>query len=406
MKFVLPRVILGNRGDLASRWGLLRTLKRLGVHDVAVFSQFPQDIPPLDYEQRTYGKMRNALLNREGRKALLQSDVVLWAVGLDLQDDSSLAKLVYVWLQFHRYRWMGLRIWCLFQGAGPITTLMGRKLATGILKCVDVFIARDPGTFRLIGSLSSKPRLLLGQDAIFLHGFEDDLQDVPEEEKFSAMLPDDNRPIIGVNIRQWFHFASSVLPYEFARQLYHERSEEKMSALINIYCKLIESLRQQHDARIVLLSAYQPGVVPWEDDLPWLHRIKQFFADDPRVILVETPLSLPRYYQWMSSLDLMVGMRLHSSLTALRFGVPAINISYTLKGRDIYKHLGLEDHVIDLQSVLEDPHALILAVNRVFDDLEGMRSRVRQGVSRVVEENVDLLSGLLKEVVIDTTRSD
>lgn len=406
MKFVLPRVILGNRGDLASRWGLLRTLKQLGVHDVAVFSQFPQDIPPLDYEQRTYGKMRNALLNREGRKALLQSDVVLWAVGLDLQDDSSLAKLVYVWLQFHRYRWMGLRIWCLFQGAGPITTLMGRKLATGILKCVDVFIARDPGTFRLIGSLSSKPRLLLGQDAIFLHGFEDDLQDVPEEEKFSAMLPDDNRPIIGVNIRQWFHFASSVLPYEFARQLYHERSEEKMSALINIYCKLIESLRQQHDARIVLLSAYQPGVVPWEDDLPWLHRIKQFFADDPRVILVETPLSLPRYYQWMSSLDLMVGMRLHSSLTALRFGVPAINISYTLKGRDIYKHLGLEDHVIDLQSVLEDPHALILVVNRVFDDLEGMRSRVRQGVSRVVEENVDLLSGLLKEVVIDTTRSD
>lgn len=406
MKFVLPRVILGNRGDLASRWGLLRTLKQLGVHDVAVFSQFPQDIPPLDYEQRTYGKMRNALLNREGRKALLQSDVVLWAVGLDLQDDSSLAKLVYVWLQFHRYRWMGLRIWCLFQGAGPITTLMGRKLATGILKCVDVFIARDPGTFRLIGSLSSKPRLLLGQDAIFLHGFEDDLQDVPEEEKFSAMLPDDNRPIIGVNIRQWFHFASSVLPYEFARQLYHERSEEKMSALINIYCKLIESLRQQHDARIVLLSAYQPGVVPWEDDLPWLHRIKQFFADDPGVILVETPLSLPRYYQWMSSLDLMVGMRLHSSLTALRFGVPAINISYTLKGRDIYKHLGLEDHVIDLQSVLEDPHALILAVNRVFDDLEGMRSRVRQGVSRVVEENVDLLSGLLKEVVIDTTRSD
>ena len=406
MKFVLPRVILGNRGDLASRWGLLRTLKRLGVHDVAVFSQFPQDIPPLDYEQRTYGKMRNALLNREGRKALLQSDVVLWAVGLDLQDDSSLAKLVYVWLQFHRYRWMGLRIWCLFQGAGPITTLMGRKLATGILKCVDVFIARDPGTFRLIGSLSSKPRLLLGQDAIFLHGFEDDLQDVPEEEKFSAMLPDDNRPIIGVNIRQWFHFASSVLPYEFARQLYQERSEEKMSALIDVYCKLIESLRQQHDARIVLLSAYQPGVVPWEDDLPWLHRIKQFFADDPRVILVETPLSLPRYYQWMSSLDLMVGMRLHSSLTALRFGVPAINISYTLKGRDIYKHLGLEDHVIDLQSVLEDPHALILVVNRVFDDLEGMRSRVRQGVSRVVEENVDLLSGLLKEVVIDTTRSD
>ena len=184
MKFVLPRVIFGNRGDLASRWGVLNTLNYFDIQDAAVFAQFEHDIPSLNYAHYKYGKLRNFFPTAKGRQALSRSDVVLWAVGLDMQDDSSLAKLMYLWLLFHRYRMMGLQIWCLFQGAGPITTFWGRMLAAGILNCVDVFVARDPGTYQLIGSLTNKPRLILGQDAIFLHGFEEDLEQANVGELF------------------------------------------------------------------------------------------------------------------------------------------------------------------------------------------------------------------------------
>lgn len=182
MRFVLPRVIFGNRGDLASRWGVLSTLSHFDVHDVTVFCQFEQDIPVLNYDRCEYGILRNFFPNQSGRRALKQADVVIWAVGLDMQDDSSLAKLVYLWLLFHRYHLMGLQIWCLFQGAGPVTTYLGKKLASGILDCVNVFVARDPGTYRLIDSLSKRPRLLLGQDAIFLYGFEQYLEKTQEQQ--------------------------------------------------------------------------------------------------------------------------------------------------------------------------------------------------------------------------------
>lgn len=391
MKFILPRVIKGNRGDIASRWGVLRSLKLLGFEEVTVFSHLPGDIPDLSYERRSYGKLRNLLPDKEGRRTLKQADIVLWAAGLDLQDDSSLAKLIYLWLMFHVYRLIGLRIWCLFQGAGPITTTLGRKLASGVLGCVEVFVARDPGTYKLVSSLSSKPRLYLGQDAIFLPGLELDLANAPSEERALK----DQRLLIGVNVRQWFHFAASILPYEFSRNKYRERSLEKMERLIDVFSELIKNLRRNYNARILLLSAYQPGVMEWEDDLPWLALIKQKFADDPDVILPHESLTIPQYFQQMKSLDLMIGMRLHSSLTALRFGVPAINVSYTLKGGDIYRHLGFNGNIVELEEILEDPNGLYSATVKLIENLEDQRLMVKQNISKAIDENYALLSSII-----------
>jgi hypothetical protein len=45
MNFILPRVIYGNLGDLASRWGVLRALRQLGAVDVTVFRNLEHDAP-------------------------------------------------------------------------------------------------------------------------------------------------------------------------------------------------------------------------------------------------------------------------------------------------------------------------------------------------------------------------
>ncbi len=396
MRFILPRVISGNRGDLASRWGLLRTLHSLGVSDVVVFSRLPEDVPPLPYLRRPYGRVRNLVLDRAGREAFRKGDTVLWSVGLDMQDDSSLAKLAYLWLIFRRYRRQGLKICCLFQGAGPLTTRLGRWLAGGALNAVDTFVARDPGTEKLVRTLSNTPRVLLGHDAIFLPGFEQDLEMPAGSIDRFGWLEEPSGPLIGLNMRQWFHFSASLLPYELSRRVYLERSQEKMQELTVAFTQVVRRLRQQADARVVLLSAYQPGIVPWEDDLPWLVQIKQSFASDRRVILLDTPISMPDYYRLISHLDLMIGMRLHSSLIALRFGVPALNISYTLKGGHIYHHLGLPENVIQLQQAIDTPELVMDMAGSLLADLPTQRERVRSRVVKAIEMNQALLSGLLE----------
>ncbi len=392
MKFVLPRVIYGNLGDLASRWGVLRALHQLSARDVTVFRHLEGDVPPLPFRALDYRPLHNLRLDRPAWDALRRADTVLWAVGLDMQDDSSLARLLYLWATFHLYRALGLKIVCLFQGAGPIATAPGRMLARAVLSQVETFVARDPGTFALVKKLRPRTNRLLAHDAIFLPGFEEDLIADPSLDSF---FQTNGRPVIGLNLRQWFHFASSLLPYQFSREKYRRRSEARMGKLIRAATELSASLRARQRARVLLLSAYQTGVRPWEDDLPWLERVKENFADDDEVILVPSPLEMPAYFHLMARLDLMIGMRLHSSLVALRFGVPSINLSYTLKGGDILRHLGLPDSIADLNGFIESPQAVLERAESMLANGESERERVRAAVDKAIEINMDVMKEVL-----------
>lgn len=391
MKFILPRVIYGNLGDIASRWGVLRALDQLGAEDVTVFSNFAIDTPPLPFHVLRYRPYHNLLLDRLAWDYLRRSDTVLWAVGLDMQDDSSLARMLYLWTTFCFYRALGLKIICLFQGAGPITTAAGRVLARAVLSQVDTFVARDPGTFALIEKLNPRTKRVLAHDAIFLPGFEDDLYPA---ESLAPLFDGSEGSVIGINIRQWFHFASSILPYQFSRKKFAARSEAQMQDLIRSMTELIASLRTRQRARILLISAYQKDVRPWEDDLPWLERVKANFADDDEVKLVNMSLTMPEYYNLMSHLDLMIGMRLHSSLVALRFGVPSINLSYTIKGRDILKHLSLGENMVDLSSFISSPQGVLERAWMILANQPSERQKIRQAVRQAIETNMTILKSI------------
>lgn len=397
MRLILPRVIYGNRGDIASRWGLLRTLHQMGIEDVTVFRHLPEDIPPLPYPSLSYRPLRNLLLDRPARQAFRRAETVLWAVGLDMQDDSSLVRLLYLWNVFRLYRLLGPKIVCMFQGAGPINTAIGRTLARLALAKVNTFVARDPGTLALIKRLNPRVNAVLAHDAIFLPGFEQDLNVVPaDEENLPGYLTASNkRPLIGINIRQWFHFTSSLLPYQFAQKTYRKRSEQRMAQLIDSMASVIASLRKDKQARILLISAYRPGVIPWEDDLPWLKQIKARFAEDENVLLVDAPLSMPAYYALISRLDLMVGMRLHSTLIALRLGVPSLNLSYTLKGGDILNAMSLSQNVLDLSLFLESPQCAFERAASMLADLPAERETVRRSVESAIQTNLSVMQNLL-----------
>jgi polysaccharide pyruvyl transferase WcaK-like protein len=368
----------------------------MGIQDVTVFRHRPEDIPELPYPALAYRPLRNLYLDRPAWQAFRRAETALWAVGLDMQDDSSLVRLLYLWVVFRMYRILGLRIICLFQGAGPINTPVGRLLARLALAEVDTFVARDPGTFALIKRLRPQTNTLLAHDAIFLPGFEQDIKALlPAEENLLAPLVSaQKQPTIGINLRQWFHFTSSLLPYQFAQTAYRRRSEKRMEALIDSMAEVIVRLRAQRAARILLISAYQPGVVPWEDDLPWLSRLKSHFANDENVLLVDSALSLPAYYALMSRLDLMIGMRLHSALIALRFGVPAINLSYTLKGGDIMNALGLKQNVIDLDGFLENPQAVSKRALAILSDWPAEHDHTLQCVEQAIQTNMALMQKL------------
>jgi polysaccharide pyruvyl transferase WcaK-like protein len=401
VKFIIPRVIFGNRGDLGSRWGVLAALKDLGLENVVVFRKYSEDVPNYSFTSLPYGKARNIVLPPGYWKYFRNSNVILWAVGLDLQDDSSLAKLFYLWVIFILYKLAGMKIYCLFQGAGPLKTKPGRWLAARALSQVSLFIARDPGTYSLIGNISPGTRKILAHDAIFLPGFEQQAAEITVEENqlVDEYIGDKSSGlVVGINIRQWFHLTSRILPYQMNQAAYMNQSQEKMDQLIHSMAEFIGKIQKKFKTRILLISAYQPSVVPWEDDLPWLEQLAKLFKVDDGVILTDKPLSMPQYYALMSRLDVMIGIRLHSSLIALRMGVPSLNISYTLKGRDILEYMGLGKNVVDLKDFLIDTSAAYDRFCEVIVNLDKERLEVTRHTHRSIKENMDVLSTIIRNI--------
>ncbi|NMC45442.1 MAG: hypothetical protein GYA52_01285 [Chloroflexi bacterium] len=395
IKILLPRVIYGNRGDILSRWGLINGLLSIGQDDMHVFAHKIDDLP---FEVRDrfhpYGKLHNIVLSGDSKTALRRAQMILWSCGLDMTDESSMAKLGYLLLIFSHYRLLGKKICCAYQGVGPMRTSCGTYLSRRILRRVAHFVARDEKSYNMVRDLNPKLRVTLAGDAIFMPGFEEQIACYAHPEMVQKYIPNDGSPVIAVNIRRWFHFSSDLIPFQLAKKRYEKRGQEQMQVLVNIYVALVQKLREKYNAHILLVSAYNPGVFSWEDDTPWLQKIKAVYRDDLKVQLVNEELETLDYLAIMSKVDMAVSMRLHSSLTVLRFGHPAVNISYAPKGVDIFRTLGLDDHAFEISRIMQDGTLLWQKVEQVMDDLDAERERVRQGVEKVMANNIEVLQAV------------
>ncbi len=399
LKVACPRVIRGNRGDLLSRYGILSALHQLGMRDMVVACEHAHHIRPLPCPTVGYGALHNLLPTRQGFAALQRSDAVLWTAGLDLQDDSSLFKLSYLLATFTTYRMLGLKIFVLMQGAGPLHTPAGRLLTRLILRHIDAFIVRDMRSLHLLHRLNHRTRLISGYDGIFLGSLGEAPLDADEQQVVAQIIGrSSGQPCIGFNVRLWFHFASNILPYRLTQHTYRTRSEERMDAFVQAGIHFVARLRRDVGARVVLLSMYEPASESWEDDSHYLQQIKAHFAHDEHVVLVEQPLTIHAFCRLMAALDLVVGTRLHATLTAMRFGVPAINLNYTLKGRDIYTGMGFSERVVALEEFLADPDTVLPIVQRLLHAPES-RQRTEQVVRQVIAQNQRVLGDFLQHAV-------
>jgi hypothetical protein len=70
MKFFCPRVLNGNRGDIASRLGVLLTFRKEGILDIVVSCRRKEEIFPSGYTAVPCGKLYNFLPSRAGLRAL------------------------------------------------------------------------------------------------------------------------------------------------------------------------------------------------------------------------------------------------------------------------------------------------------------------------------------------------
>lgn len=121
--------------------------------------------------------------------------------------------------------------------------------------------------------------------------------------------------------------------------------------------------------------------VTWahDNDLDALRRIKERFADEPRVFLLPGTLDAAQYKGYIARMKALVTARTHASIAGYSSAVATLVIGYSVKARGIARDLfGSEDgHLIPVQE-LGGAQELIAAYDAMMDRAEQERAFLRE----------------------------
>ncbi len=289
-----------NIGDDALLMSILKDLKGFKPDiRLLVLSKIPA---------RTSGNFHVASINRANilriYKAMKKSKAFIYGGGNLLQDNTSTRSLLFylsmVWLA----KKLGLKVMFYANGIGPLKKSLNRLLTKKIMNKVDVITLREALSFDELKHLEiSKPRILMTADAALT---------VTEGCGFAAagiagkLGLDESKRLLGVSLRKYPG---------------HERIEhEKYEAVI---ASTIDHMAGKYDAYPVFFPMQHP------EDVPILENVAARMKN--RSFIVKDKLNVFETYELISSMHMLLGMRLHALIFSAVASVPMLGLVYDPK---------------------------------------------------------------------------
>lgn len=239
---------------------------------------------------------------------LKTADLLISGGGSLLQDVTSLKNIPYYLTIILLAKIMQTPVFFCAQGVGPITKQLNQKLVAKILNQVNLISVRDETSKQLLEAWGVEQEIEVTADLVF------NLSPSPEHVCTKILQQEDinrHQALIGVALRPWKD--NSYL-------------EQMLVVLDNLVTKL--------GVQILLIPFHYPVD----------RQISQFVAHkmEKQVKLIKGDYSPQEILGLVAECDLMLGVRLHSLIFAVRAGVAVAGISYDPKIDSFLAQLGLE----------------------------------------------------------------
>jgi colanic acid/amylovoran biosynthesis protein len=284
--------------------------------------------------------------------------------------------IAFLWL------WLGLALALLLekplillpQSFGPLPGRLQRGLLRWLLDRSAFVAAREYRSLRFLAEIGLRRRALVLPDMAFGMPAAAGSAASPLVEQ---TLSGANQPLIGLTLLDW-----GAQNPRFRNQRGYE---EAILALIG-------HLQRCYGATIVLF-AQSYGPIAAQDDRRIARRIA---AGSPAAVaLIDAALSPAELQAAYSRLDLLVATRMHSAIFALSAGVPALAIGYLHKSAGIMEMLGLERHVLDIDTI--DAARLCAAFDRLWKERAAVRERLAARIP-AMRATLERLPALLQQI--------
>jgi polysaccharide pyruvyl transferase WcaK-like protein len=398
---ILARIVEPNRGDTMSRYGLVQAIRRvmpearLAAVTLRAANELNTHVIPFPP-----GTGRNLIPCPAERRLLREGNcVVLWTCGHDYTDDGSALKALHVLLRCAITRYLyGAPFFIVAQGAGPVKRRVSRWSIRGLGAAAAYISLRDPESLALFKGIvrgKGQGKLHLTTDSALLSTLSDDQDE-------GARAPSEGPPIIGINLRRWFHLNFHLLPHEWRVRLglspRPETLDVPMKRIVGHFARFADHCVERYGARVRFLPMYPPGRQAWEIDerLSGLVKEQMRHGDAASVYCEDAgPRALLAEFRQLSA---MVGVRLHSTIVATACHVPSLHITYSPKGSSYYALLGEEAYQISIHEVAvpSGDGLLIERFDRLWAERDAYRQRLCRTIPRLQDQALEPVRALAR----------
>ncbi|GBC85877.1 GDP-mannose-dependent alpha-(1-6)-phosphatidylinositol monomannoside mannosyltransferase [bacterium HR11] len=236
-------------------------------------------------------------------------------------------------------------------GIGPLRTETGRAYVREVLSWADAVTVRDTGSREVLQSAGfpEPDRVAVTADPVFR------LPVVPARKHpglDEALTPPVTRPLVGVAVRNWPGYPP---PDQWLPEL----------------AQALQGVVRRTGGTVLFLPFQAYPVHPPTDDVEAARAVSRLMGEARNVRIVERYLPPRQADALVGACDVLVAMRLHAAVLALRHGVPCISLAYDPKVRHLMVDAGLDEFCFDLGDLRRD--VLEPAILNVLDRPEAFR---------------------------------
>jgi len=299
------------------------------------------------------------------------------AGGDSFSDIYGIRRLIYVALPQILVLIMGKSLVILPQTVGPFKSLVGKIIASFILKRANKIYFRDKeGNHKIHDFLKGlKGRTAFSYDMGFV------LEPRIAKERIPGWLLElePNTPVVGINISGLLYIGGYT-----GKNMFGLKGDYR-----NAIHALIMLFVQKYNAHIMLVPHVLGNVKNSESDVIACRNIysETLPAIIDRLHVVDDGYDQHELKALIGRCDFFIGARMHACIAALSQCIPAVGMAYSKKFRGVFKSVDMQDLVLDLRDYNED------AIVEITDRLYRRRSEFRKQLNaKMPEVNSSVLS--------------
>lgn len=228
------------------------------------------------------------------------------------------------------------------QSIGPLSK-KGEYRMKQLARYVDLILARDVFSEDVLKKVGiSSERYKLTEDAAFLL----------EYDKSESSL---SSKVAAISVRGWNHDGRDNIHFQ------------------NMIAEFVKILVDQGYS-VEFISTCQ-GLEGYVDDSKVAQTIFNNLDSkyQEKVVVNDKYYNLDDFRLYIRQFNMVIGTRLHMCILSLIAGIPAFNISYEIKGKEVYNYCGLSEYSIDFN---EDIRHGIDSLNKFIKDKEVIRNNL------------------------------